>query len=83
MKVGDKVTVIYDPRPVFPFRILVGTIKAITKSGFLRIQTEKTEDGFQYNELFYQAAGGHARGWNTLWWIPFREQDHVQAAGAK
>lgn len=78
MKVGDKVKVIYDGRPVGPRYEMIGIVKKINPSGSLRIQAspdgEKYENGDPviYNEIFkpYHTGDGkhYARGWNTLWW---------------
>ena len=65
MKIGDKVKLFYDGRPLT--RIIhdgIGTITKITPSGYFRIvgKTGNTER----NELF-DPLTGLARGWNTLW----------------
>ena len=65
MKIGDKVKLFYDGRPLT--KIIhdgTGTITKITPSGYFRIvgKTGNTER----NELF-DPLTGLARGWNTLW----------------
>lgn len=72
-KVGDKVKVIYDARPVFNIRHeMEGEVIKITPTGMLRIKAENqdpvTGKVTTYNELFY--CNGDCKGWNTLWFEP-------------
>lgn len=64
MKIGDKVKLFYDARPLRPFVDYgYGVITRITPSGLLRIVGKTGES--DRDELF-DPYTGYARGWNTL-----------------
>ncbi len=72
LKKGDKVFLHYDARPLLPSpKVYPAEVVKLTPTGWARIESiEKREGGNSplYSELFYPYEGGHARGWNTLWW---------------
>jgi hypothetical protein len=69
--VGQRVQIIYDPRPVFEGARYLARIVKATPSGMLRIETDAKDNGRPvYSELFYPVPAGRARGWNTLFWLP-------------
>lgn len=69
--IGQKVKVIYDPRPLFPRKEFDGVVKEITQSGFLKIETGQPHYDIQlFHSPMTSAYRRNARGWNTLWWEP-------------
>lgn len=80
MKVGDKVTLIYDPRPLGQVQYGRGVITKITPTGLLRIKGKT--GNIDRDELFYPLGNltgnikaGYAKGWNTLWFNEYEDND--------
>lgn len=70
-KAGETVVIVYDARPVVSaVKIMNATVVKVTLSGMIRIKTVALNSRNEplYNELFYPAENGMAKGWNTLYW---------------
>lgn len=69
IKVGDKVEVVYDARPLQPVEVKSGVVSKVTRSGFIKI---KTGNPIWDALLFHAFNLRNARGWNTLSWREVR-----------